>query len=232
MKSENICVYETDKTSKFVVDSVENLKNKMEIHVKNDRVIDRKETTKIENKLNNETRQWVEILNIAENVNQKQRALRNLVSTNNPIPILRGTAKDHKIPRDPQLGHDLRPIMAARIGPNASLAQIGCKILRLIAENVRESVVIKSTEELLRKFEDFNTKMKNENPKGIKKVVMSMDVKNFYPSLDPVKAAKVARIMWLKSTIDLKNVNIEKLAKYVGKFCDFNEVKKKKTLQK
>ena len=33
MKSENICVYETDKTSKFVVDSVENLKNKMEIHV-------------------------------------------------------------------------------------------------------------------------------------------------------------------------------------------------------
>ena len=82
---------------------------------------------------------------------------------------------------------------------------------------MRESVVIKSTEELLRKIEDFNTKMKNENPKGIKK---------FYPSLDPVKAAKVARIVWLKSTIDLKNVNIERLAKYVGKFCDFNEVKK------
>ena len=91
---------------------------------------------------------------------------------------------------------------------------------------MRESVVIKSTEELLRKIEDFNTKMKNENPKGIKKVIMSMDVKIFYPSLDPVKAAKVARIMLLKSTIDLKNVNIERLAKYVGKFCDFNEVKK------
>ena len=152
VENENLCVYETDKTGKFVVDKVENMKSKMQVHLENDKILDKKQTAKIEKLLNDETRNWIEIMNIGNEVNQKKRTVFNLVSTDNPIPILRGTAKDHKVLKEPERGHELRPIMGARIGPNHSLAQIGSKFLRAIAESVKETKVVRSTEELLRKL--------------------------------------------------------------------------------
>ena len=175
----------------------------MQVHLKDDKVLSKKETTKIETLLNKETRNWIQIMNIGDEVKQKERTISNLVSTDNPIPILRGTSKDHKAMKDPEKGHDLRPIMGANIGPNHSLAQIGSKFLRAIADNVKETSVIKSTEELLRKFEEYNSRIVKNEP-GPKKVVFSMDIKSFYPSLDPVRAANIARLMWLKSDLNLK----------------------------
>ena len=52
-----------------------------------------------------------------------------------------------------------------------------------------------------------------------------MDIKSFYPSLDPVRAANIAKKMWLKSSLKLENVNTEMLAKYVGKFCDKSKIR-------
>ena len=80
-----------------------------------------------------------DILGIGVNVNQLQRAKFNLKSTNNPIPILRGTSKDHKIPDDPIIGPDLRPIEAAKIGPNTSVAQIACRLLRGLADSMTDT---------------------------------------------------------------------------------------------
>ena len=146
----------------------------------------------------------------------------------------------------------MRPIMGARVGPNTSLAQIGCKILRAMADCETETYVVKSTEEVLRAFEEYNQKLNvtqasdddtilpahkksvedcnttpdvtivgddgddfsahklHENipnvtlandedkklPAHKEKVIFSMDIKSFYPSIDPVKAASVARKMW------------------------------------
>ena len=39
-----------------------------------------------------------------------------------------------------------------------------------------------------------------------------MDVKSFYPSLNPEKAAEIARIMWEKSPIIVENVDYDELA--------------------
>ena len=43
-----------------------------------------------------------------------------------------------------------------------------------------------------------------------------MDVKSFYPSLDPEKAAKIARTMWEKAPIIVENVDYDELSKYLG----------------
>ena len=41
-----------------------------------------------------------------------------------------------------------------------------------------------------------------------------MDIDNFYPSINPVRVAEIARLMWERS--DLKvNINHEKLAMYI-----------------
>ena len=48
---------------------------------------------------------------------------------------------DHKVANDPLVGPELRPIMAARVGPNSSLAQISCKILRAISDDVKSDLM-------------------------------------------------------------------------------------------
>ena len=76
----------------------------------------------------------------------------NLINEDNPLPILRGTAKDHKIEADPIKGPDMRPIMGAKVGPNTGLSQIGCKLIRAIKEKQTNIKEIKSTEELCQKY--------------------------------------------------------------------------------
>ena len=44
-----------------------------------------------------------------------------------------------------------------------------------------------------------------------------MDIKQIYPSIKPAKVALVAKMMWNKSDISVKNVDVEKLLKYVSK---------------
>ena len=148
-------------------------------HILNDKVLTAKDVRKIEKKLNSETESWLNILKVAENVNQFERTKRNLKSTENPIPTLRGTSKDHKVPDNPIIGPDLRPIMGAKVEPNTSLAQIGCKILIAIADSEHSKAEVKSTEEVLRHFEDYN---KIENRQINKpKALFSMDIKSFVP---------------------------------------------------
>ena len=43
-----------------------------------------------------------------------------------------------------------------------------------------------------------------------------MDIKSFYPSIVPEKVAETAEIMLLKSKLDLKNIDTDSLAFYLG----------------
>ena len=103
----------------------------------------------------------------------------------------------------------MRPIMGANVSPNTGLSQIACEILRKIKENSENFYEIRNTEELLRKFKDFNQSV---SPEGISnRVIASMDIEQFYPSIDPERAANVARIMWEKSSVEIENVDYDKL---------------------
>ena len=60
------------------------------------------------------------------------------------------------------------------------------------------------------------------------KVILSMDIKSFYPSIDPVKAASVARKMWENSPLVIENVDYDLLAKYLGTNLSNDEIRKEK----
>ena len=51
-----------------------------------------------------------------------------------------------------------------------------------------------------------------------------MDIKSFYPSINPRKVALIARIMWNKSNVKVKNIDIKKLAKYIGKEIETEKI--------
>ena len=101
---EKLAIYETDKTKKLVLDTLSNVKDKMEEHLVKDRVITPKEVTKNENVLNSQTKSWVEMLSMGSECGQKERAKSNLITEKNPLPLMRGTAKDHKVAADPKKG--------------------------------------------------------------------------------------------------------------------------------
>ena len=48
-------------------------------------------------------------------------------------------------------------------------------------------------------------------------VAKSLDIQNFYPSIKPAEAAKIARIMWEESTLEIENLDVDLLALYIGK---------------
>ena len=194
------------------MDSLSNYEQKMKTHLANDTIVNHKEIRKIEHKINVETKAWLEILSVGKDCGQERRSKSNLVSTQNSLPVLYGTAKDHKKAKNATIGPDCRPIMGARVGPNTGLSQIGCKIVKAISQNLEDKLSVKSTEEMLCKFRSYNINRKLENSK---KMVASMDIDSFYPSINPVRVAEIARLMWKRS--DLKvNINHEKLAMYLG----------------
>ena len=90
VETENVTVYETDKTGKFVVDTLDNYDSKMKMHTKNDRLLSHTQVQRIQGKLNKETQSWLNILKIGTDVGQAQRTKRNLITKHSQIPILRG----------------------------------------------------------------------------------------------------------------------------------------------
>ena len=226
LDKDDLTIYTTDKTGKFVIDSLENVKHKMEKHIKSDKIVTKKQIKKVENHINQKTKRWIHILNIGGKVNQMKRTKSNLINKDNQIPFISGTSKDHKIAENVILGPELRPIMGATCGPNTGLSQVGCCLLKCILEEATESLEVKSTEELLAKFEKYNqAQSQSKSQPQEQKIVGSMDIKSFYQSIDPARAAEVCKLMWNKSKVEIKDVNVDELVFYVAKEIDFAKMK-------
>ena len=179
MQKEELVCGETDKTGKFTLDTLENMSKKMEKHIENDKILNQKEVTKIENSINKHMDFWSGILNVGEQNKQTKRVKSNLIIKDSQIPVLRGTSKDHKEAINPFIGPDFRPIMGAIVGPNIGLSEIGSIIVRKIADNADEGFVAKSTEEVLNKFEQFNNRRLEINPK-LKKLIIATILPKYY----------------------------------------------------
>ena len=65
---ENLTIYETDKTGKFVVDTTDNYENKMKVHIETDAILTSSQVQNIQNKLNKETKSWLKILEVGTKV--------------------------------------------------------------------------------------------------------------------------------------------------------------------
>ena len=138
---------------------------------------------------------------------------------------MRGSAKDHKSNFDPNFGPDLRPIMGAKVGPNTGLSQIGCKILDEILERKESKKEVKSTEEMMALFKNYNDRLNEAGQQaGKSKTIGSMDIESFYPSIEPNRAAEICKLMFMKSEIEIQNVDLDSLAKYVGKYASIEKI--------
>ena len=72
IKNENLACGETDKTGKLTLDTLENIRNKMDKHIKEDKILNDKEARKVENKVNRHMQFWSKILKPGEKFKQEK----------------------------------------------------------------------------------------------------------------------------------------------------------------
>ena len=136
------CLYQTDKSGKMCLETVQNYIQCMNDHVKDDEVVTPDRVREAEVVLNNHARTWVRMMAIGSGVNQQWRVNRAMVSKFAPIPPMMGLRKDHKgnINNDETLGLKLRHLCLANKAPNAPLRNLQAKIAAGLADEMQESV--------------------------------------------------------------------------------------------
>ena len=228
-KSKNeLIISQTDKSSKFSVDTKDNYMDAMQVHIQQDEDITENDHSKAQKEANAHSTFWCEMLGISKNTGandeQKernhQRAKNNLLVEGNELPPIYGLRKDHKKVNNEEKGPPLRPVCSATNAYNSKIAHLINSFLVNIWKEEEENCA--STEELLAEFDKMNIE-------GIDKdcFIGSADVVALYPSLDIDEVAEVVGEMVKKSDIELEGVNYEETSLYLAIMKDDKQLKDK-----
>ena len=229
MKDDDLVCFETDKTGKFALDKKENYIKKMRKHIKDDDIVSMTEVKKIEKELNEHAEHLVKITNVGIHTNQVKRIKGNLKTSDNQIPILSGTHKDHKKVDDLNIGPDVRPIMGATVGPNVALTDfIARNIIRKVAEDASDGNDCKSSEELLNKFEEYNHRRIQNGYSSRNVIIASMDIDKWFPTMKIRPMTKEVKQMIVDSEIEFKEIDYENASKYLGEKMTIEEILEEK----
>ena len=197
----------------------------MRKHISDDEIISMREVKKIEKELNDHAEHLVKITNAGVDTNQTKRIKSNLKTSDNQIPVLSGTHKDHKKVDDLNKGPDVRPIMGATVGPNIALTDFIAKnIIRKVAEEASVGNDCKSSEELLNRFEAYNNARIQNGYSDKNVIIASMDIDKWFPSMKIKQMMKEVKQMIVESKIEFKEIDYDNASKYLGEEMTIEEI--------
>ena len=95
---QDVVTYQTDKSGRFSVDSMENYKEVCKPHFINDITINEDEHLKLQKEINAHATMWTRILKMGEEVSESapERVKNNMLVENHGLASLYGLRKDHK----------------------------------------------------------------------------------------------------------------------------------------
>ena len=204
-----ILVVPTDKSGRLSVTTKEAYVEAMQPHVASDTTINLDERADIERKLNGHTLQLGRILRIGSDHNHWERFKSALTNEYGHIPTLSGFLKDHK-QHTPGQPRKMRPVAGASEAPNSQLCHLLAVIIRGLSGTLENKlgVVCRSTEEMIARIEEVNSKLDTKIP-----TIFSTDVEAMYPSLDIPAIAEAVREQFLLSNLEI-SIDEEELALY------------------
>ena len=207
-------VMQTDKSSRFSIDTSLNYKEACKPHYEADKVISVEECDKTERLLSAHAVMWTRILNAGVDVGQHARIKKNMFNKDSPAPPLYGLRKDHKtLPVGEELkGPPVRPVCGAKLSPNSKLSHILCTLLDPVWKSPENSTCCMSTEEMVAEICRAND-LKQD---GQKPIVGSADVKALYPSLELEFTIDIVCEEFRKSQIYVENVDSKELGLYIA----------------
>jgi hypothetical protein len=132
----------------------------MSSHYEKDQVTTFQAIKIAEDRINDSSRIWANILRLGHGTGQAKKCRETLLTEYATIPVLQGYRKDHKadIEGSKVKGPPLRPLCAANKALNAPLGDLLATILKAVGDEVatRSGTELTSTEELCRAAHDAN----------------------------------------------------------------------------
>ena len=187
----------------------------VEEHTAKDKEVSWEELEEAQRIIRSHSRSVGKILNIGDNEGERNvtRCYSNLLSHACDPPVLRALAKTHKAPNKEGLPKS-RPIVGASRGLTTPLGEILSDLLEPVARARVKTWEAQSTEEVLRKISEANSRLERE---GIKEVMVgSLDVEALYPSIDQKEGPRIVAREVLKSNVDIGNINYHLAVVYLG----------------
>ena len=210
---EDIVIFQTDKSGRFAVDTHENYILATTPHVENDIVVDEKEHDEVQRMANAHTAMWLRFSKAGEcsRSDSEYNRIKSSLKVNNhgyaPLYTLR---KDHKKAEDPNIGPPTRPVCGGSAGYNHKISHLLGYFLRPVWQE--GETVCTSTEEMLAAIEEVNMSGKLDQ----KCVIGSIDVKALYPSLDIGFVSEKVGEMFLRSGIEVPEIDAGELGLYLA----------------
>ena len=159
VKSGELIVCQTDKSSRFCVMSRDDYIKAGEVHTNADREVDIEEAEEIQRILNGHMRWWSKILNLGGNWDQEDRALRNTLNNGLAICPMTIMIKDHKTwSLESGEPPPSRNIMNGKLGMNMNMSEFISLALEPIANEDKESMETNATDGLVADIEKVNRK--------------------------------------------------------------------------
>ena len=202
----------------------------MSQHTEGDTVTTRERVNLAEKHLNAAANQMVRTFNFGQEWSHEDRIKSASWAQFNKVPSLGGLVKTHKEELK------LRPVCYAKCNqcPNGPLACLLCVALDPFIDGADrdQRTEVESTEELCHEIGVANQRITRNGPrKGSyqgngKLEVGSLDVKNFYPSIDVNVAAEEVKEEILESEVEVNGVNYEEAALFIACTLTQDEIDK------
>ena len=210
---EDIVIFQTDKSSRFSVDTKANYIEACKVHVDKDRTIDDTQYDSMLREMNAHSTMWCKIVKAGEEASSHsvQRVKENLTASEgcDPPPMY-ALRKDHKKSNNDEEGPPTRPVCGATSAYNGKLSHLISMILKEVRKE--DDNACESTEDLLAAIEETNKGTHEEQL-----IVGSLDVKALYPSLDIPFTAEIVAQEFIDSEVDVlsESVDVQELGLYL-----------------
>ena len=217
MKRNDAVVFQTDKSSRFSIDTRNNYIAACEKHTDKDEVISEHDYQSLINEVNAHSVMWSKILKAGEKTGDygTQRIKENLLSAEKcDAPPLYALRKDHKTYEDETIGPPTRPVCGAAAAHNGKLSHLLSMILKEVKR--LDNASCESTEDILAEINDVNENVELRENESM--IVGSLDVKALYPSLDIKFTAKKVADEFCNSPVNIDNesIDVEELGLYLA----------------
>ena len=217
-----IVCYETDKSGRWSVDTVDNYKKACEEHLNDEnktREITLNEHKIAEKEMNAEGMALLNMMGLDEMKGGDMRVRNVIKAENTSIPPFYGMRKDHKKVEENmrETGPKVRPVCGAKDCVTKRVSHLLCQIIYPLVGN--ESTHCWSTDDLINEIEKLNEEIVDEEW-----IVASLDVDALYPSLDIEKCTKSIVRKMNESEIVFEGLQWKEIALYLRYHMNDEEI--------
>ena len=229
IKSKDWMVYNTDKSSRIVLDTRENFLRAQLKHAEKDTIVSMEDLAAAEDELYLYSKAFTRIFNFGRDAgeNKMSSIMESFKVSGGGAPANTGLRKDHKTGWDQHIGPPTRPVVNAKQGPNVNLGNAITRVVRPLREewNNNHNTEVVSTEELLRSFQDYNHNRMDilqvrsqsgsresfsrvcKQMQGDNIIIGSLDVKSLYPSCKAKSTGEHIKNFFKQSKLKYEAIN-------------------------